>query len=89
MRMNETGKMLFKYPEFELTRTQDFEELFHDAGQFYFGRTTAWLSNKKMHTDGVGIEIPSHQVVDIDTLEDWERAELLYKTIAKNRLEIV
>ena len=87
MKMMDNGKMLFKYPEYELTRTQDFEELFHDAGQFYFGKSSAWLSGKKMHTDGIGMAIPSNQVIDIDTLEDWERAELLYKIIENDKLE--
>ena len=81
MKMMESGKMVFNYPEHELTRTQDLEELFHDAGQFYFGTVNAWVSGKKMHTDGIGMTIPAHQVIDIDTPEDWERAELLYRLI--------
>ena len=81
MKRMESGKMVFNYPEHELTRTQDLEELFHDAGQFYFGTVTAWVSGKKMHTDGIGMTIPAHQVIDIDTPEDWERAELLYRLI--------
>ena len=77
MRQSENGKMEFIYPEYELTRTQDLERVFHDAGQFYWGRVDAWRELKKMHTDGLGIEIPSYRVVDIDTEDDWKRAELL------------
>lgn len=62
------------------TRSQDLEECYHDAGQFYWGRRDAWL-------DGLGIFsehsspfiLPRHLVQDIDTPEDWERAELMYK----------
>ena len=79
MRQSENGKMEFIYPEYELTRTQDLERVFHDAGQFYWGRVDAWKELKKMHTDGLGIEIPSYRVVDIDTEDDWVRAELLFK----------
>jgi len=77
MRQSKNGKMEFLYPEHELTRTQDLEKIFHDAGQFYWGRAEAWRELKKMHTDGIGIEIPSYRVVDIDTEDDWKRAELL------------
>jgi pseudaminic acid cytidylyltransferase len=71
------GKMKFIMPKHELTRTQDLEATYHDAGQFYFGRAAAWIAEKRMHTDGIGIEIPSWRVVDIDTEDDWVRAEKL------------
>ena len=71
--------MEFLYPKYELSRTQDLEKVFHDAGQFYWGRMDAWVQLKKMHTDGVGMEIPSYRVVDIDTEDDWKRAEILFK----------
>ena len=77
MRKSRSGKMEFLYPEYELTRTQDLESVFHDAGQFYWGKAEAWREVKKMHTDGIGIEIPSYRVVDIDTEDDWKRAEIL------------
>tara|TARA_B110000503_G_C6954902_1_gene332566 strand:+ start:71 stop:754 length:684 start_codon:yes stop_codon:yes gene_type:complete len=80
MRKSTNGNMDFLYPEYELTRTQDLEKTFHDAGQFYWGKAESWRELKKMHTDGLGIEIPSYRVVDIDTEDDWKRAELLFKT---------
>ena len=72
-----TGKMQPFYPEFELSRTQDLEPAFYDAGQFYWGTAYAWLSNSKIHSSSVGYRIPSWRVVDIDTMEDWERAQQL------------
>ncbi len=77
------GKMQPLYPEFELTRTQDLETAFHDAGQFYWGKAEAWLTNDKIHRSGVGFTIPSWRVVDIDTPEDWTRAELFYKSLGQ------
>ena len=79
MRQSKNLKMDFLYPEYELTRTQDLEKTFYDAGQFYWGRANAWTQIKKIHTDGIGMEIPSYRVVDIDTEEDWKRAELLFQ----------
>ena len=82
MRRLETGQMQFLDSEHELTRTQDLENLYHDAGQFYWGKASAWLASLKMHTDGVGIVIPNWRVVDIDNLDDWRRAELLYRAFS-------
>jgi pseudaminic acid cytidylyltransferase len=65
------------FPEFELSRTQDLEKTYHDAGQFYWGRKKAWLTNQRVHSSAVGLEIPRCRVVDIDTHEDWEKAEAL------------
>jgi pseudaminic acid cytidylyltransferase len=80
MRKSKNGKMEFLHPEYELTRTQDLESVFHDAGQFYWGKAEAWRELKKMHTDGIGMEIPSYRVVDIDTEDDWKRAEMLSRS---------
>lgn len=81
MRMLSGGKMQFLSQEYELIRTQDMERTYHDAGQFYWGRASAWLEHKKMHTDGLGMPIPNWRVVDIDSAADWRRAELLFKAI--------
>jgi CMP-N-acetylneuraminic acid synthetase len=71
--------MQFLQPEFELVRTQDLEKTYHDAGQFYWGRSSAWLAGKKMHTEGLGMPIPNWRVVDIDSEDDWLRAEMMFK----------
>ena len=77
------GKMQPFYPEHELTRTQDLEPGYHDAGQFYWGKPDAWLTNKNVHSNGVGLLIPNWRVVDIDTPDDWARAEILYTAFNK------
>jgi pseudaminic acid cytidylyltransferase len=79
MRQLPNGKMQFFQPEYELTGTQNLEKSFHDAGQFYWGKATAWLEQKKMHTDGFAIYIPNWRVVDIDYESDWQRAEIIFK----------
>ncbi|RKT45231.1 pseudaminic acid cytidylyltransferase [Thiocapsa rosea] len=73
-------------PERFNTRSQDLEEAFHDAGQFYWGRATAWLAAKPLFShDAVPVLLPSHRVQDIDTEEDWVRAELMFKVINQSR----
>lgn len=81
LRRVSSGGMQFLSSEFELTRTQDLEKIYYDAGQFYWGKASAWLEQKKMHTDGLGYPVPNWRVVDIDTEDDWRRAELVLNVI--------
>ena len=76
------GQMEFYSPEYEMTRTQDLDKSFHDTGMFYWGKSAAWLAHKKMHTAGLGMPIPHWRVIDIDTEDDWRRAELMYQALA-------
>lgn len=79
------GRMTPFFPEFELVRTQDLKHAYHDAGQFYWGRKDAWLNNSRIHSSGIGYPIPQWRVVDIDTEEDWARAQALYHFISRER----
>ena len=79
MKMNHSSKMQFVFPQNELKRTQDFEICYHDAGQFYWGTKQAWQSGGKMHTDGIGVEIPKWEIIDIDDQDDWKKAEIFMK----------
>ncbi len=81
MRRLPSGEMQFFNPQFELTRTQDLEMAYHDAGQFYWGKASSWLEHKKMHSDGLGMPIPNWRIVDIDSTDDWTRAELIYESL--------
>ena len=74
------------YPEFSQTRSQDLVDGYHDAGQFYWGRYSDYLSEKAMFSrHSIPIIIPRHLVQDIDTTEDWERAELMYQAYLMQR----
>ncbi len=75
------------YPEYIEMRSQDLEEAFHDAGQFYWGRTIAFLGENAIFSKyAIGIKIPRKFVQDIDTPEDWERAELMYKAYSSTKI---
>ncbi len=84
MKLKEDGiKML--QPEHFLTRSQDLPETYHDAGQFYFGKTDAWLKNIITFSEKSTIlTIPPYRAVDIDTEEDWIRAELIMELLKNN-----
>lgn len=81
LRRGPSGAMSPFHPEHELTRTQDLEPAYFDVGQFYWGRRDAWLLNPRIHRSGVGLPIPSWRAIDIDTPEDWSRAERLYQSL--------
>ena len=76
------GALTALYPEFRNTRSQDLPEAFQDAGQFYWGRSEAWLRGDVLYSPAsLPVLLPRHLVQDIDTLEDWKRAEYLYAAL--------
>ncbi|MBO5166183.1 MAG: pseudaminic acid cytidylyltransferase [Lachnospiraceae bacterium] len=78
----EDGFMKFKWPEHALTRSQDLEPFYHDAGQFYCINVNSFAEQKKMVMEKtVPIEMPELEVQDIDTEEDWQIAEVKYKVM--------
>lgn len=81
LRRTASGRMASFSPEYELVRTQDLEPAYHDAGQFYWGRPSSWRGNPRIHNSGVGLVIPNWRVVDIDTPEDWVRAESIFRSL--------
>ena len=78
--INQSGLIEAFYPENIDKRSQDMKEAYHDAGQFYWGLAEGFTSNAVLFsTASVPIIVPRHLVQDIDTMEDWQRAELMYK----------
>lgn len=71
-------------PQLALTRSQDLEDYYHDAGQWYWGKSNSWLSGKNLLENSKALHIPRWRCQDIDTSEDWEFAEYLYELI-KNK----
>jgi len=80
MKSDDGGRMSPFFPEYELVRSQDLTLAFHDAGQFYWGTRHAWLTNPHIHNGGIGYRIPRWRVVDIDTPDDWRRAEMIFNS---------
>ena len=67
-------------------RSQDLEEAYQDAGQFYWTNLDAPSSDEIFFgRDSIAIVLPRHLVQDIDTLQDWIRAEFLYEAVQKSR----
>lgn len=71
-------------PEHLLTRSQDLDDRFHDVGQFYWGRCSAWRAATPVMTGRSMVhQIPAWRVQDIDTADDWTRAEILFELLAR------
>ena len=67
-------------------RSQDLEEAYQDAGQFYWTNLDASSSDEIFFgRDSIAIVLPRHLVQDIDTPQDWIRAEFLYEAVQKSR----
>jgi N-acylneuraminate cytidylyltransferase len=82
LRITAEGALEALHPEHRLTRSQDLEPAFHDAGQFCWGRTEAWLSGAPIFSDAsLPVVLPRWLVQDIDTPEDWRRAELMFAAL--------
>ncbi|HBR96414.1 MAG TPA: pseudaminic acid cytidylyltransferase [Gammaproteobacteria bacterium] len=67
------------HPEHSQTRSQDLEVCYHDAAQFYWGTRDAWLQELPVFdSHSVPVILPTHDVQDIDTPDDWLRAESMF-----------
>lgn len=82
IRITEAGRIEMFQPEHMATRSQDLEDAYHDAGQFYWGLPDAWREEKPLFCqESAAIQLPRHLVHDIDTREDWQRAELIFRAL--------
>ena len=79
LRLKNNGRLEMFEPANYSVRSQDLEQAWHDAGQFYWGKSSAWLDRKMIFSENAcPVPLPSYRVQDIDTLDDWRRAEVLF-----------
>lgn len=80
LRATNNQRLAMVQPEYYGKRTQDLEPTWHDAGQFYWGTATAWLNNEILFGEAsTPVVLPRHLVHDLDTMEDWEEAEIFWE----------
>lgn len=79
LQIAEGGQVEMFWPENEMKRSQDLPAAWHDAGQFYWGRKQAFFRHEGVFSaKSYPVRLPRHLVQDIDTTEDWERAERMF-----------
>ena len=71
------SKLNYINKKYQNTRTQDLKPKFYDVGQFYLAKKEIWTNLKKRKN--VGVEISPYGCMDIDTMDDWNYAEILHK----------
>ncbi|ACS81678.1 pseudaminic acid cytidylyltransferase [Maridesulfovibrio salexigens] len=87
LRINSKGFMEMFWPEHEMTRSQDLPEAYHDAGQFCWVNCKKFRKNNRMYSEEtIPVTLPRNLVQDIDTLEDWEAAEVKFEILKKQSL---
>ena len=85
LKLRSDGRVEMFDPALFNARSQDLSEAYHDAGQFYWGTKEAWLSGVSIfESRSVPVHLPRYRVQDIDTLEDWLQAEILFDVIKQN-----
>jgi len=80
------GRCEMFWPENYTARSQDLEEAYQDAGQFYWTKINRTAGEVMFGKESIPIILPRYLVQDIDTVEDWERAELMYQVIQKQNI---
>jgi len=82
IKLTDQGNVKMFSEQYADTRSQDLVEAYHDAGQFYWGRTSAFIAKKAIFAEHSKVVLlPRKRVQDIDTVEDWELAEALFAVL--------
>ena len=82
--IKENGSIEMLFKKYYESRSQDIVKSMHDAGQFCWGYANTWLKKQIIFDNkSTIIELPNWRVQDIDTLDDWYRAEQIYKILKK------
>jgi pseudaminic acid cytidylyltransferase len=89
LKITTEGGVEMLYPENFRIRSQDLPNTYHDAGQFYWGRPSAWIESRPIFSNkSKPIVIPKWRAQDIDTYDDWLRAELIYNHLKSKGVAI-
>jgi N-acylneuraminate cytidylyltransferase len=73
------------WPQNYALRSQDLEEAYQDAGQFYWHKREKDSDEILFGADSIAVVLPRYLVQDIDTIEDWQRAEVMYEVLKKQK----
>lgn len=86
--INNNGFIERQFPEFATARSQDLQKVYHDCGQFYACRTAPFLEAGTTDVAGLlPLVLSEMEVQDIDTLADFEIAEIKYRRLHPHNKE--
>lgn len=82
LRLNNEDCLEAIWPEHRPARSQDLPESYYDAGQFYWAKTANYRQTRSFLGKGCKpIILPRYLAIDLDTLEDWYTAELIFTAL--------
>ena len=82
LKIMSTGRITMFQPKHYLSRSQDLQTAYHDAGSFCWGKTVAWLEERPPYDNNTfPVYVPRYLVQDFDTIEDWVNAEWMYRSL--------
>jgi N-acylneuraminate cytidylyltransferase len=82
------GGLSMLFPQFFSTRSQDLPLALHDAAQFYWGRPDSWIQGLRIFDKhSTPVSIPRWRVQDIDDMDDWVRAEMIFKQLMSDQTQ--
>ena len=79
LKSNSSGIVEMLNPSHLETRSHDLIDYFHDAGQWYWGHGVTWLNEAPLLSNSMAVQVSRWVSQDIDTIEDWKYAELLFE----------
>jgi N-acylneuraminate cytidylyltransferase len=86
LRVSDEKLLSMIHPENSSVRSQDLETLYHDVGQFYWVKSSVFLSEKRLFTKRCrAFELDEIYVQDVDNLSDWELAEFKYQFLKSRK----
>jgi N-acylneuraminate cytidylyltransferase len=80
------GNLVFEYPQYMNSRSQDLTPHYHDAGQFCIFKTEPFKEQKQIWLGKILPYVVSEmEVQDIDNETDWQIAEIKYKWMLEHK----
>lgn len=80
--IDKQGEVEMIFPQYFASRSQDLPVALQDAAQFYWGKPSAWMSQKRIFDNhSTCVKIPHWRVQDIDNQDDWVKAEIIFNQI--------
>ena len=86
IKYNKKKQLQMVFPKLYNNRSQDLQESYHDAGQFYWAFAKSWLNKKKIFGKKSKMTLlPRWRVQDIDNIYDWKKAEIIFRMLRKKK----
>jgi pseudaminic acid cytidylyltransferase len=74
-----------RWPEMLLARSQDLVDHYHDAGMFYWVDVAKYVQARELfNSDSVAFPVSNEVCQDINTTEDWARAEMKFRMLGSS-----